>query len=166
MLKDECATNQNVCDDKKNYETKLGKNYFEDILFAEKDFENGDIKPDVVLSKFQDIAVKNAKSLGIGFENMIKHNLLWVTLRIKYQIFSVPKASQTYRLETMPQSKNVLEFDRDYLVLDGDGKQVIRGTSKWCLIDTEKRRIVRIPDFEYHSFFKFNVYSFIKFRSI
>ena len=115
----------------------------ENISFTEKDFEKGNLKFDSVLKKFEHIAVKHAESVGVGFEDMLKQNLLWVALRIKYQILNNPLPDEQLILTTFASGKNILEFDRDFVIESNHGI-LIKGTSKWCLIDKDTRRISKL----------------------
>ena len=112
----------------------------ENIVFYESDFENGNLKFNSVLKKFEHIAVNHAESVGVGFEDMLKQNLLWVTLRIKYQILNNPLPNEQLLLTTCASGKNALEFDRDFIIESKRGI-LIKGTSKWCLIDKDTRHI-------------------------
>ena len=120
--------------------------FCEDFCFCEEDFCGFGLKNFAVLKRFNDIAVKHAEALGVGFRDMMQRNFLWVTMRIKYQVLMQPKPNQKLKLVTYPSGKNFLEYDRDYLIFDEDENLILKGTSKWCIIDCEKRRIVRLVD--------------------
>lgn len=122
------------------------KYYFIDIIFSEKDFEKGNLLPNVLLDKFQTIASMHAQSLGVGFDDMLAKNLLWITMRIKYEILCQPKPNEKLLLFTYPQAKNNVEFDRDYEIKSQDGKTLIIATSKWCLLDATTRRLARMTN--------------------
>lgn len=122
------------------------KFYSIDIEFSENDFKNGNLLPNVLLDKFQTIASMHAQSLGVGFDDMLVKNLLWITMRIKYKIICQPKANEKLLLFTYPQAKNNVEFDRDYEIKSKDGKTLIVATSKWCLLDATTRRLARMTN--------------------
>lgn len=113
--------------------------------FFKNDFQNGILKFDSVLKKFQDIATIHAKILNIDFDEMLKKNLLWVTLRIKYQVLSQPEINEKLTISTFPSGKTLLEFDRDFVIKSTRGV-LITGSSKWCLIDKDTRRIAKIAN--------------------
>lgn len=114
------------------------------IVFTNKDFTNGILNPYAVFKKFTDIATNHAEALGVGYNQMLAQNLFWVVMRVKYQQLADILPNQTYTLQTYPQSKNMLEFDRDFLVLNTNGNAMLIGTSKWCVIDTKTRRLARM----------------------
>ena len=122
--------------------------YIEKISFDKTDFVNENLKTYYIFKAFTHMATKHAEILGVGFEQMIKKNLLWVTMRTKYEIVGNIAPCQTYEITTFPQSKNMLEFDRDFLLKDLSGNILLRGTSKWCVIDSKTRRIARTSAIE------------------
>ena len=111
-----------------------------EICFEEIDFFDGGVLPCAVLKKFQDIALAHAKLLGVGFGDMLKLGLLWVSMRIKYEVLREPKPNEKLEIVTYPSGKNWLEFDRDYLIFDEQKNLIIKGTNKWCFIDKNTRR--------------------------
>jgi acyl-ACP thioesterase len=114
------------------------------ITFSKDDFCGKNIMPNVIFNRFEKIAMAHANLLGIGYDEMFKKNLLWVAIRIKYKVDKLPSAGETLELSTFPHSKNVLEFDRDFLIENSSGETLIRGTSKWCFIDKTTRRLAKM----------------------
>ena len=116
------------------------------IVFCDEDFCEYGILPSSLLREFQAVATTHADLLGVGYADMLKKNLLWVTMRIKFEIVEQPQKNVTFKLTTYPSSKNMFEYDRDFLIVDESGKELVKATSKWCLIDREKRRVVMVKD--------------------
>ena len=120
--------------------------YKEQIEFSQDDFVGGNINSYAIFKAFTHMATKHAELLGVGFADMVAKKLLWVTMRVKYQILGKILPNHTYIIKTFPQAKNLLEFDRDFLLQDGLGNVLIKGTSKWCVIDSSTRRIARMQN--------------------
>ena len=114
------------------------------FCFEKDDYEKLGVSPDKVLKLFESVATEHAKKMGVGFEEMLSKNLLWVTMRIKYEVVNQPSPETNYKIATYPSSKNMMEYDRDYLITDENGKVFIKGQSKWCLIDAKTRHLVRM----------------------
>lgn len=123
--------------------------FTEQICFNQNDFDNGKLLPFAVLKKFQHIATSHANALKIGCDEMIKQNLLWITMRIKFQVLSNITPNEQLFITTIPQAKNVLEFDRDFIIQNSLGKRLVIGTSKWCLIDKTTRRLAKLSNVDY-----------------
>ena len=118
------------------------------VSFDKNDFFDGNVKPSAVLRIFQDVAVAHANILGVGFDDMLKKNLLWVVLRIKYKVLSCPFQNEPLTVTTNPSAKTMLDFDRDFEVKNTSGKVLIQGTSKWCFIDSRTRRLAKLQIFD------------------
>lgn len=112
------------------------------VLTAEMFDHRGNLLPAVTLDLFQTMANHHAERLNIGFETMLAKNLLWVVTQVYYQVEKVPQPGQTVTLTTWPLPPTRLGFDREYLICDEAGEVLIRGTSKWMLIDAVKRKPV------------------------
>lgn len=111
---------------------------------------NNKLKPFSILSIFQDVAAHHAETLGVGFEPMFKKKLYWVLSRVKYDIIKQPQIGETVIVLTWPHVKGRIDFDRDYLITDEKGNIFIKGTSKWCVINTKTRSLAKTDDVNYN----------------
>ena len=121
------------------------------------DFDSSDqLKSTAVLDIFQSMADKHAHVLNIGFDDLIKKDLVWVLLRSRFDIISpIRFGTDTVIAKTWPHKAGRVDFDRDYLVEDLNGNVLVKGSSKWCVINYKTRRIainggVAYPDGEYY----------------
>ncbi len=116
--------------------------YQKEFCFEGSDFDkSGNILPHRVLSIFQDVAGAHAQILKVGFEDLIKENLIWVVVRTKYEVVSSFAKEQKLIAKTWPLKSNGLVFRRDYLITDTIGNVLIKGTSDWMLVNTETRKL-------------------------
>ncbi len=106
----------------------------------------GNIRPRAVLALFQDAAGVHAESLGVGFEALLKKNLLWVVTQIRYRVIKPIGGEQEITVETWPLPPNRLGFERCYRLLDTQGELLIEGTSNWVVIDTQTRKMAAAGD--------------------
>jgi acyl-ACP thioesterase len=104
------------------------------------------IKISSVMDIFQDIAGRHAEELGIGFYSMLEKNLLWVIMKVKLEIISMPQMYQRVVAVTWPKEPKRLDFERNYLIKDTDGNVLIKGTSQWAVIDSNTRKLTRASD--------------------
>ena len=103
-----------------------------------------------ILNIFQDVASIHAEEIGVGYQEMLNKNLYWVLSRIKIDIIQMPEINQSVIVETWPHEKGRIDFDRDLRILSEDGKVLIIGTSKWCVIDTINRKLQRSDNINYN----------------
>lgn len=120
------------------------------LTFRYSEFDIYDrILPAAVLAAFQDIAGEHAKTLGVGYEEMLAGNMIWVLVRSRYEIFHNPTVDTGYRLSTWPLPKEGVSFKRDFLLTDQGGEVMIKGTSVWAVTNFITRRLVRARDVDY-----------------
>ena len=101
-----------------------------------------EIAPWSVLDIFQDVASGHVEEYHLCFDGMLSKGLIWVLVRTKYQVINDPKPSNKELYVTTWQSEQArADFTRDYIIKDKDGNILIKGSSKWCLIDINTRRI-------------------------
>ena len=105
--------------------------------------------PSHILQKFQDAAVIHASAIGAGYDDLIADDRIWVVTKIRYTIIEQVLENIPLNITTWPQPKGTMDFCRDYLITDKDGKTLIKGTSKWCITNVKTRRLVRARDFDY-----------------
>ena len=125
----------------------MNKIYSQAFALRTSDFDcRGQIKPSAVLDLFQEVAGVHAKELGIGFEELLKNNLLWVLVKVKFKILADVKEHQKVAVKTWPLPAGRVSLQREYLIEDQSGKPLVKGTSEWVTIHSEKRRIVPPKD--------------------
>lgn len=111
------------------------------------DFDcNRNISPVAVLDLFQEVAGYHAEELGCGFDPLLKRGLLWVIVRVKYEVLEQPKTHSTVAVKTWPLSPTRFGFGREYVIEDLSGNTLIRGTSDWAVMSSTERKIVSVSD--------------------
>ena len=109
------------------------------------------IKPSAVMEYFQDIANAHAVKLRVGFEDLKSQNLFWVLNRLSAVIEKQPTIGEPIIITTYPHKPNMADAIRDYIVENTNGETLIRGTSRWCVLDMNSKAIRRCAPI-----FKFN----------
>lgn len=111
------------------------------------DFDTyGRIKPSAVMDLFQDVAGIHANELGCGFDELIKEQMLWVLVRIKLEIVSSPEIFQCVNVKTWPLAPSRAGFQREYLIEDEEGNELVKGSSDWVIMHSEKRRLMPVKE--------------------
>lgn len=96
----------------------------------------------------QEIAWEHARILGFGFEHLRKDQLFWVLSRLLVKIESRPKWTDEFTLETWSRGTDGFFAYRDYRFLDKEGKEIIKATSSWLVLNLETRRIQRLNQYK------------------
>lgn len=118
---------------------------------------NDNLTPNAILSIFQDVATIHGEQIGVGYKKMLNKCLFWVLSRIKYDVITKPSANQKVKVITWPHEKGKIDFDRDYLICDENDNVLIKGTSKWCVINAVTRALAKSDDVEYNGEFCLDV---------
>lgn len=115
----------------------------------------GNLKLNSILNYFQEVATRHAMILNIDYHNLIKVNEFWVLSRICAEVDRYPKLGDEITVVTYPISPRLVDCDRDYYILDKSGEVLIRGVSKWLILDSNTHKIKKVNPryFEGLSFF-------------
>ena len=115
------------------------------------DFDKNDVlRPSAILDMFQSVAEEHARILGIGYEELLKKDCVWVLLRSKYDVLNaVVFGTQKVIVKTWPLPQGRGDYDRDYAIYSVDGELLVKGSSKWCVINYLTRRLVFGANVEY-----------------
>lgn len=96
-----------------------------------------------ILNFFQDIASKHVEKWECGFDDLIRKGYLWVLVRTKFDILKNPNSKDNLiTVETWERDRSRADFTRDYIIYSENGEKLIIGTSKWCLLDMNTRRVL------------------------
>ncbi|MCI8458049.1 MAG: hypothetical protein HFE46_00040 [Clostridia bacterium] len=121
------------------------------IVTAVDEFDFAErIKPSAVMEYFQDLATVHALEIGIGYEEMKSQNLCWVLNRLSAEIDRMPTLGEEITITTLPHKPGLVDAIRDYYITDQNGNSLIRGTSRWCVLDIVSKGVRRCaPLFHY-----------------
>ena len=118
--------------------------YEKEYLLRVSDFDKNDkLKPSAILDMFQSVAEEHARILGIGYEELLEKQCVWVLLRTKYDVFTnVTFGTEKVIVKTWPHPQGRGDYDRDYAIYSAEGELLVKGSSKWCIINYQTRRLV------------------------
>ena len=107
------------------------------------DFDTNDnLKPFAILDMFQSVASEHAKLLNLGYEDLLKKDIVWVLLRSKYEIIKpICFGEKFVTVKTWPHKAGRVDFDRDYEIYNAKGELCVKASSKWCFLNLKTRRI-------------------------
>ena len=111
----------------------MGENiYLEKFRLRVSDYDYKDqILLSAILDLCQDVAGKHAIELGVGYDDMIVQDKIWMVIRTKVEVIKNPPFSCNVLVETWPIEPNRVDMDREYLIMSEDGKEeYIKVTSK------------------------------------
>ena len=118
------------------YET----NYTGEILFSN------------LINFFNDVAVQHSEKCGMGLKFLAEKQIAWVLYKLNLKISRYPKFMDKVLVKTWTYSFNKFYGYREFEVQDSDGNIIATADSIWLLINTVKRRPVKISDELYKAF--------------
>lgn len=92
----------------------------------------------------QEAAGHHADALGVSMRQLREKAQAWVLSHMHLDLDRLPQEHETVVVETWPSGLDGLYTTREF-VLSIDGAEMGRATSRWFVIDTERRRPVRPP---------------------
>lgn len=98
-----------------------------------------------LVKNMQEASLQHARQLRTSVWDMTEEKLTWVLARKEIKIIEPLKMDSVYTILTYPSGFDKFLAYRDYLVFDSDKKLVVGASSTWTLLQTESRRLIKIP---------------------
>lgn len=103
----------------------------------------GNIKLSSMMKYFQQIARENLDGLGMTYDFLREHNIVFVLSKYKIRILNKMHADKKYIFKTSPCAIQTVYFIRDFVVEDEFGNRYAEATSLWVIIDFISHSILR-----------------------
>ncbi|MCB0518735.1 MAG: hypothetical protein H6577_03775 [Lewinellaceae bacterium] len=95
----------------------------------------------------QEAAMQNVMEMKLSAWDMEPQHISWVLLRKSMKIMRLPNIGERVKVVTYPAGFEKFFTYRDYKVFDENGGMLAYSSSTWLLMDTQTRRMARIPEF-------------------
>ena len=103
------------------------------------------LKPSAFMDLAQEAAGLHAVYLGFGYDDLIKTNTAWILSRVNVKFIDTPLWRDDVTLTTWHKGLNRLFFLRDFVMTDKDGRERVKATTSWLVLNLETRSMVRDP---------------------
>ena len=103
------------------------------------------LKPSAFMNMAQEAAGQHAVYLGFGYDDLIVSNTAWILSRLNIKFLDTPLWRDEITLTTWHKGLNRLFYIRDFVLTDKDGKERVKATTSWLVMNLENRRLVRDP---------------------
>lgn len=122
------------------------KKYIQDITIPCYDTDaSWRLKPASFMNYAQEAAGNHAVYLGFGYDDLIATNTAWILSRVHVEFTDTPKWKDRITLTTWHKGLERLFFIRDFILTDDKGKERVKATTSWLILNLETRRLVRDP---------------------
>lgn len=108
---------------------------------------DGVLKPAALLRYMQEAAANAMIADGPSYDELADRGLVFVISKITLSIYTDIHANDEIEVETWATESVRASFNRAYRVLR-DGIVVAEAASVWALLDTNRRRLVRVGDID------------------
>ena len=120
--------------------------YTQDIIIPCYDTDaSWRLKPVAFMNMAQEAAGNHAVYLGFGYDDLIASNTAWILSRVHVVFIDTPKWREDITLTTWHKGLDRLFFLRDFVLTDKEGRERVKATTSWLVLNLETRRIVRDP---------------------
>lgn len=103
------------------------------------------LKPSAFMNLAQEAAGQHAVYLGFGYDDLIVSNTAWILSRLNIKFLDTPLWRDEITLTTWHKGLSRLFYIRDFVLTDKDGKERVKATTSWLVMNLENRRLVRDP---------------------
>lgn len=104
------------------------------------------LKPASFMNLAQEAAGRHAVYLGFGYDDLIKTNTAWILSRVHVEFPQTPQWREDITLTTWHKGFNRLFFLRDFILTDNEGRERVKATTSWLVMNLQTRKLVRNPE--------------------
>ncbi|MFT5872595.1 MAG: medium-chain acyl-[acyl-carrier-protein] hydrolase [Clostridium sp.] len=97
-----------------------------------------------IIDYLGDMAMYQSEMLGVGIEHLRENKMAWVLYKWDISMESYPLLNETIKVKTFAHSFNKFYAYRKYEIIDVEGNRIGHASSVWILINTDRRRPIRI----------------------
>lgn len=95
---------------------------------------------------FEDIAIVHSNSVQLGFKFYNENKVAWYLTRWLVNVKDLPKFNETITVVTNPKSFYNFYANREYVVLNEKGDEIVSANTLWVFLDSETLKPKKIPE--------------------
>lgn len=105
-----------------------------------------------LMNYFDDIAMCQSEKLGVGIDYLKERNIAWMLYKWDITIHKYPVYGEIIKVRTVPNSFKKFYAYRRFDILNGQGEKFVSANSLWLLINTDKKRPIKITKDMYKAY--------------
>lgn len=105
-----------------------------------------------LIQYFEDIAILHSTARGLDLDYYEKNHCGWMLIKWDVTVNALPCFGDTVLVETRVHAMKSFMADREFRLCAEDGTVLAEARSNWLLVDTVRRRPIRIPDDQLEKF--------------
>ena len=99
-----------------------------------------------ILNHFQDCCTFHSEDLGRGMKYLAQQERMWVLSSWKIVVNRYPEMAERIKVGTWPYSFGKMTGQRNFRLLDEEGKIAAYADTLWVLMDTKRQRPARVEE--------------------
>ncbi len=112
------------------------------------------MSPGAVLRRAQEVSNAQCDELGLDLEAHAKNHTVFLLSRMSFQVISrMPAIAEQVRIQTRAYGTRRAVYHRATSIHAASGQKLCEVDSRWALVDTQTRRILRKPPPEFEGVF-------------
>lgn len=125
-----------------------GKQTFENKhLVTYSDINNqGVVSTSALIDYLQVIAILHSDEIGYDTNWFLDHKLGWALVGWHVHIHRYPKEKELLTIDTWTENYRRIQANRDFKITDVSGNAIADASSRWFLMNTEKRKPSRLKE--------------------
>ena len=129
----------------------MGKSYTKEyeIHYYEVDYKLK-CKLTAMIDFISDVATQQAELLNVGIDYLNENNCSWVFYKYDINIYRYPSFGERVSITTEPVGLRTFYGPRKYIIKDSNNNLIGEATALFFLINTERRRPMRVPEYFYN----------------
>lgn len=117
-----------------------------DVRFSETD-RHECATPMAIYNYLQDAAIGHGEAVGVTPASLDTRGYAWILNRIRVDFVEYPSRSVAVAVKTWGSNLSGLYAVREWTATGNSGAVFARATSRWVLVDIQKKRAIRLPNF-------------------
>ena len=111
------------------------------IKYCDVDFKD-ELKTSVALSLMEEVACLSADELGFGYSFVKEKGYAFMIVNIACEFYRPIELGETIVAQTWPTPPVRVSFGREYRFQDENGEVLMNASSRWCLVDIKRGRLL------------------------
>jgi medium-chain acyl-[acyl-carrier-protein] hydrolase len=103
------------------------------------------ITPTALIGIMQEAAILHSEAVGRGIDYLSSRQLSWMIVQTRAKIHRLPRWRTRVQVSTWPSEMGRLLSRREFLLSNGDPEPFLAATTLWAFMNTQKRRVTRVP---------------------
>lgn len=93
-----------------------------------------------------------SEAVNMPYDELLRKGVTWMLYRFRVKINRLPRAKEEITAKTWVSTLEKIRTKREVNFYDEKGELLVASTTEWLVVDINKNRAVRIPDFIIEAF--------------